>query len=117
MNSLFKSLFSFQASEVDHLFSIARPTLKTPGLTVLGGKNDEKSQSNHGKMLIITSRKSGRAVERNLLRRRLKHLFYTHKWFEHKTSFIVITYRQVHQFSYDELELLFTKMMKNVISA
>jgi ribonuclease P protein component len=110
----FKSQFSFNRSEVDFLFSRAKVALKTPGLTVLYAKNDPEKEMLCGKMLIITSRKSGGAVERNLVRRRLKHLFYTKQWAELPLSFIVITYRQVHQFTYQELEALFTKMIAHV---
>ncbi|MBL4588079.1 ribonuclease P protein component [Candidatus Babeliales bacterium] len=111
-DSSFKPVFSFNQKEVTALFAVAKVALRLPGLTVLAASIKEEHQS--GKVLIITSRKSGNAVKRNKVRRRLKHLFWTNDWFAAGYSFAIITYKQVHQFSYDELEAIFKKVIKNV---
>ena len=107
MNSLFRSIFSFSQPEVTALFSGAKVCLKMPGLTVLSAA----AVGRDGKVLIITSRKSGNAVLRNKVRRRLRALFWMHEWFKKGHDFIIITYRQVHQLSYLEIESLIKTMI------
>lgn len=111
-NYSFNTVFSFNQKEVSGLFSAAKLALRMPGITVLAAPTEEEYQL--GKVLIITSRKSGKAVQRNKVRRRMRHLFWKHQWFASGYSFVIITYKQIHQFSYDELESIFKKMIKNV---
>lgn len=56
-----------------------------------------------GKMLIITSRKVGKAHDRNLLRRRLKAIYYENRLFERPYTMIVIAQAKAVEYNPQKL--------------
>lgn len=73
-----KSLSSFKKSEIQTLFKTARTQISVPGIAI----KVAPKQSEHGRILIVTPKKMGNAPERNLMRRRLKSIFYEQKLYE-----------------------------------
>jgi ribonuclease P protein component len=66
-----------------------------------------------GKLLIITPRASGKAHERNLVRRRLKALFYTHELFKYPLISVILTNKNTHTLT---PEILKNFLIKNINS-
>lgn len=73
--SLFRLVSSFNKQEIQTLFKTARTKINAHGLTI----KVAPKQSDYGRILIVTPRKVGNAVKRNLIRRRLKSIFYEEK--------------------------------------
>lgn len=105
----FRALFSFSRNEITYAFSHAQFFKRILGLKLLQIAPEAKKSSpfdscEHGKLLIVISRKTGKAHLRNLLRRRIKSIFYQHKLFEKQTYSILLVYAQAIQLSYEQLE-------------
>src|SRR3990172_6229526 len=107
----FKNLFSFTQKEIDYAFKNVKGVKKSTGLRLIqapllpdvSDKIDLPSQP-HGKLLIITPRKTGKAHIRNLLRRRAKAIFYTHKLYQKPVSSILSLYHEAASLSFEQLE-------------
>ena len=103
----FRELFSFTRSEVDDAFSKASPLKRGRGLTLLSAKVDEKEPFEHGRLLIIISRKVGKANKRNLLRRRIKAIYYENRLYKNPQTLILITYKPAIDLTFDQLKDFF----------
>lgn len=99
----------FLEKEVSLLFKKARRTLHVPGLTILCHPEAKE----WGRILVITSRKVGSAPERNLIRRRLKAIYYQEKLFEYHIDCIVIVKPSAKTLSFDELKTLLIKTVSS----
>jgi len=88
MRNIAKNLSTFTNTEVTEILKKAKRALKHPGLDILC--HPSPSALNHGRILVVTSRKVGPAVQRNLIRRRLKAIFYEEKLYEQKWDYICI---------------------------
>jgi ribonuclease P protein component len=108
MTPAFRQLFAFTNPEVTAAFAHARRAGKTYGLTLLHSEDT----TIQGKILIITPRASGKANERNLIRRRVKHIFYTNKLYETSGRWILLVYRQAHRLSYQDLTAFLTHAIR-----
>jgi ribonuclease P protein component len=102
----FKNLFSFSKTEVEKSFSHASFVIKQHGLKLLRVSNSDQP---HGKLLAVISKKYGKAHERNLMRRRIKNIFYNQKLFEIKATWILIVYENSKQLEYSQLQDVLTK--------
>ena len=111
----FKNLFSFKRKEIKNLFEIANLKSRINGLKLLKASIDSVSYplQNYGKILIITPRKSGKAVERNLLRRRVKEIFYKEKLYKIESNFVLLVYKETIKLSYNQIKIF----MLNSINA
>lgn len=108
MISAFRQLFAFTNPEVTAAFAHARRAGKTYGLTLLHSPDATAP----GKLLIITPRASGKAHERNLLRRRVKHIFYTNRLYAASGRWILLVYRQAQLLSYQDLTKFLTHAIR-----
>ena len=111
----FRDLFLFTRSEVDDAFSKAKALKRGRGLTLLSAnskKNDEKEPFEHGRLLIIISRKVGKAHDRNLLRRRIKAIFYENKLYQKPQTLILITYKPAIDLTFDNLKDFFISAIR-----
>lgn len=102
----FKNLFSFSKSEVEKTFSHASFVIKQHGLKLLKAPELESA---HGKLLAVISKKFGKAHERNLMRRRIKSIFYNQKLFEVHATWILIVYENSKQLEFAQLQDFLTK--------
>lgn len=88
--SIARQITSFSQNEIDQLFKRAQTCVKKKGLDIrLAPK-----ASQLGKILIVIPRKAGNAPERNLLKRRLKSIFYEEQLFEKAFDWIVLAHSQ-----------------------
>ncbi len=112
-----KNLFSFEKKEIDLTFEAAQPKASISGLKLLQSpikKSEEPFNSTDpkfGKLLIITSRKTGKACKRNKIRRQLKSIFYENKLFEKPVNSIILVYKQALDLKFDQLKEF---LLKNI---
>jgi ribonuclease P protein component len=97
-----KKISKFTKREIDYLFQHARRFIKTKECVILLAPR----QQDFGRVLIVASRKVGNAPERNLIRRRIKSIFYEEQLFEHLFDCAVITYKPMVDLPFDQLKNL-----------
>lgn len=102
-----RHISKFSRQEIAENFKKARCLLKHPGFTILG----TPASGDFGKILVITSRKVGKAAKRNRIRRQLKSIFYENKFFEKKINIIIIVKQPALQLSFAELQKLIHKAL------
>jgi ribonuclease P protein component len=101
-----KSLSSFKTSEIKTLFKTARTLIATPGITLKGAPK----QLEYGRILIVTPKKMGNAPERNLMRRRLKSIFYEQQLYKGSYDIIVFV-------THNALAIPFNSLQELVLTA
>jgi len=95
--------------EVSLMFKTARRALRHPGLDILCAP----AVQDVGRILVITAKKIGSAPKRNLIRRRLKAIFFEEKLFELGLDCIVIIKKPGIDLEFDELKKLLANTLKN----
>ena len=102
----FKNLFSFKRKEIKNLFKVANLKSQTNGLKLLKASINSINYplQDHGKILIVTPGKSGKAVERNLIRRRVKEIFYKEKLYKIESNFVLLVYKEAIKLTYDQIK-------------
>jgi ribonuclease P protein component len=106
----FRQLFSFQQKEIDAAFKNSKPKGSIAGLKLLISQPSSKPQ--HGKLLIITPKASGKANQRNLLRRRIKSIYYEEKLYTKPIIAILLVYKEAPKLSFEELKNFLSKNLK-----
>jgi len=87
MANIARDITKFSSKKaIDELFKKARRVIAHPGLHILIAPKTAE----FGRILIIASRKTGNAPERNKIRRRLKSIFYEERLYEKGLDCIVI---------------------------
>ena len=69
-------------------------------------------QRSHARILIVVSRTLGTAPERNLIKRRIKHLFLELGWHELPCDIVLIVKRPAMKLSFDQMR----KKLSSVLS-
>ena len=110
----FKSLFSFSQNEIDLAFKNANTIKNAQGLKFL--QTDEKNIE-HGKILIITPRKLGKAHDRNKIRRQIKAIFFEEKLYEKPVISILLLYKEALDLTYEELKIFMLKSLRSNTSS
>jgi ribonuclease P protein component len=110
MPSIAKEISKFTRREIEHLFKHARCLFKAASCTVLAAPR----QGAFGRILIITSAKVGNAPERNLIRRRIKSIFYEEKLFEYSVDCAFIAQKKLVDLSFPELKQLILEAYRKV---
>lgn len=106
MANIARDITKFSSKKaIDELFKKARRVIKHSGLHILIAPKTES----FGRILIIASRKTGNAPERNKIRRRLKSIFYEEKLYEKDLDCIVIVKREGTALPFVELKELLLK--------
>jgi ribonuclease P protein component len=109
MPSIVRKISKFTKREIDHLFQHARRVIRNQFCTVLIAPR----QKEFGRVLIIASRKVGNAPERNVVRRRIKAIFYEEKLFDLNFDCVVIVYKKAVTLPFEQLkDLLLTAYHK-----
>lgn len=105
----FKDLFRFEKKEIDLTFQNAKQKDKIEGLKLL---QNPKNETCFGKLLVITSRKVGKAHKRNRIKRQLKSIFYEEKLFQNPIDSIIIVYKQATNLTIEQLREFLIKNLK-----
>lgn len=103
----FRHLFRFLTKEIEAAFPKRHKFgARTPGLKLVVG---EPTNRDHGKLLIITPRAAGKAHQRNLLRRRIKSIYYQHELYKTPIYHLLVVYKEATRLTYDQLKEFLTK--------
>ena len=98
------SLFSFKRSEAEVFFDSGLLFYRC-SLFVLLCSPSIPVHRNYGKLLIVISRKVGKSVLRNKIRRRIKEIFFKNKIYKvFSGSFCLICRKGIAESSFGELE-------------
>lgn len=95
-------MFSFQKKEIDAAFAKARIAGRCNGLKLL--QTAMPIEPGSGKLLIIVPGKTGKAHDRNLVRRRLKSIFYEEGLYQKPVHGILLVYKPALDLSFDQLK-------------
>lgn len=111
MNTIFTKLFRFEKKEIDQTFH--KSTLKGnfKGLKLLKSPIQRDSQP-FGKILIIASRKTGKACKRNRIRRQIKAIFYEQSLSKILSNFIILIYKPALDLKFNEIKQFLVENIK-----
>ena len=101
----------FTKREIDYLFHHARRIVRNQFCTVLVAPRQNKD---FARVLIVVSRKVGNAPERNLIRRRIKAIFYEEKLFTHDVDWVIIVYKKMVTAPFDQLKNMLLLVYKQL---
>jgi len=110
-----RALSRLSTLEVRKLFDAGRLLFRNSSMTVLYAPRPQNH--NHGRILVVTSRKIGNAPARNLIRRRLKALFYEEGWYNLPYDFAFIIRTPALNYSFQQLKALCTNFMRTLGSS
>jgi len=100
----FKRLFTFSPQEISNAFKKAHLKRFFHGLKLLESPIETTAQVPHGKLLVVISSLSGKAHDRNRVRRHLKALFYEEKLYQKPSFWIIIVQKAGMSFDFDTLK-------------
>jgi len=101
-------LSKFKYKEIQQIFKKARYSYSSQALDI----KLSPATANFGKLLIIIPKKVGNAPERNLIKRRLKSIFYENQIYNYLYNFLIYCKPSILQLNYKELK----EIMLNSIS-
>lgn len=99
-----KHYFQLTKSEIASIFKIAK-RVRTPAFDFLFAPK----RKNFGRLLVVISSHVDIAAQRNLLRRRLKAIFYEHGFFDCAYDCIIIAKQESTQNSFESLQKIMTE--------
>lgn len=111
MPSIVRKISKFTKSEVDYLFQNARRVFRDQHCTILVAP---RQKDDLGRVLVIASRKVGNAPERNLIRRRIKAIFYEEKLYSLNFDCVVIAYSKIVSLPFDQLKSILLSAYRKV---
>lgn len=111
MDAKFTELFRFEKKEIDGTFQNSTLKANFKGLKLLQAPMQRESQS-FGKILIIASRKTGKACKRNRIRRQIKSIFYEQGLSKTLSNFIILVYKPALDLKFEELKDFLVKNIK-----
>lgn len=109
-HSLARQITIFSRRELQELFARAKPVFSHEAFTI----RISRATGIIGRMLIITSTKMGNAPERNLIRRRLKAIFYQEKLYLLPYDWIIYCKKTILSLTFSELKVLISKIAHNL---
>lgn len=104
------ALSHFTRWEVAHLFRTSRRVLRHEICDVLLAREHTPS----GRLLVVTSARTGNAVQRNKIRRRLKAIFYEEKYFERGYDCIIVIKKA--DVPFDEVRRIITMVFNKEVA-
>lgn len=101
---------TFSSKEASELFKKAKRVKIHPGFDILCAP----TKRDFGKILIVTSSKIGKAHKRNLIRRRLKAIFYEQALYTYCIDIIIIVKKAGLEVPFEQLKTLLTNTIEKV---
>lgn len=111
-SSIARKISQFSKQEIDYAFKHAVRLIKTHSIIILAAPK----QRLHGRILVIASRKVGKAVARNRLKRRLKNIFYQEKTYDIGYDFICIARIGAPELDFQTLKNIMTDAKNQCVS-
>lgn len=102
-----KRLSQFTQAEVRSLFSRARSVFRSPSLEIRQASRPDS----FARILIVIPRVVGNAVQRNLLRRRIKNIFHQHHLTKSPYDWLVLARKGAAQLSFEQLQEIFNHII------
>ena len=103
-----RQITRFTEQELKTLFAHARRVLKSPAMDILVAP----ACKSFGSLAVITPARIGNAPERNLLRRRLKAIFYEEKLFDLVLDCVVIAKAPAKNLDFNALKTMLIKALQ-----
>ncbi len=103
MGRVARTLSCFAPTEVRTILKRGKRVLKTPTADIIVAPKAQE----HGRILVITPRRIGKASKRNKIRRRIKALFFEEKYYERGVDCIAIIKKEGIDTPFDELKTIF----------
>jgi ribonuclease P protein component len=100
-----RSISVFSRVDAQQLFQRARTIIRQNGLEI----RCAPKSLDYGRVLIIIPRTVGNAVTRNLIRRRLKSIFFENSFYERNFDCIILVKKAASTLSFDELKRIVFK--------
>lgn len=111
MKGIAGQLSKFSKQEIDQLFQTSKRVIQNDAVTILAAPQSHA----FARLLLVTPRTIGNAVKRNLLRRRLKDIFYKEKLYGSlRCDLAIIARKPLISFSFDELKELLEMVAKKI---
>ena len=110
MAKISQKISKFTEKEASQLFRKAKRVFRHPCLDFLCAPSDK----NFGRILVVTSKSIGKANKRNLVRRRIKSIFYEEKLFENRLDCIAIIKKDGINLPFAELKKLITHVYSKI---
>ncbi|RTL07091.1 ribonuclease P protein component [Candidatus Dependentiae bacterium] len=95
-----RGLTKFSKQEIKFLFEKAKKHASCGSFVILRAD----SLADVGRLLIVSSKKVGNAPKRNLLKRRLKHIFFQKKIYDKGFDWILIARKKATKLTFATLE-------------
>ena len=95
-------LTSFTPKEVTELFKRSRTLSRNQAFNLLAAPQSKE----FGRILLVTPRRVGTSPQRNLLKRRIRSIFYEEKLFERGYDCIIIFKKNAATIPFDQLKKL-----------
>ncbi len=102
-------IFRFSKKEAADLFERARIQQRRNGLEI----RTAPKTGTLARLLIVIGRKAGNAPQRNLMRRRLKNIFYQQALYNGKLDGIILVYHEAILLSFQELTARMLKVFSD----
>ncbi len=106
-----RDLFNFSKKQAKDALAASKLVTKIPGLKLLQAPDPSLL---HGKLLVIIPRAFGKAHERNLLRRRLRAIYYEEGLQERALVSVIICYKEAQSLSFSSIKKF---LMENIPNA
>ena len=103
-----RDLFRFSKSGAKDALKASKLRKQIPGLKLLQAPVPSLL---HGKLLIVIPRAFGKAHDRNLLRRRMRSIFYEEKLYSRPIISIIICYSEAQNLSFEQIK---TFLLENI---
>jgi ribonuclease P protein component len=100
MISIARSITQFKRNQISYCFAHATRVKQCDAFVLLRVLR----QGQFGRILVITAKKVGNAPERNLLKRRIKSIFFTAKAFQKEFDWVFIARQKATSLSYAQLQ-------------
>ena len=106
---LSRLISAWTASEIRQLFKQSQLIYRSPGLDI----RISVAKADVGKILVVTPKKMGSAPSRNLIRRRLKSIFYQDKLYAYKCNVAIICKKESDFLTFDQLREILSDTIKS----